>query len=353
MLKTGLNVIATNIYCGWRDCGIRGPAGNRAIRFANTSVPLANAWKYQEVPDRLIGPQLPWGSVHGMTLHHNGMVLPLGGHPFRGVVWYQGESDVHFGTPYYKATLPALMAEWRRQFGDPSLPFLIVQLPGYGAITTEPAAATWADLREAQRQAALADPHAAIAVTIDIGDPANLHPANKREVGRRLAIAARHLVYGERVPPSGPAVGSVTRRGARVIVTFRDVSGALSMRAAAVSGFELCGPTQVSCRWAEARLDGSSLVLKDEEGSATQCGTPGGSPSARCTTARVCPPARSKWQSARTQAAVSGETIRPERPRWGRWATVSANGPAPASRQRAAGYPPLCSRMPQSPSADR
>ena len=115
VLKTGLNVIATNIYCGWRDCGIRGPAGNRAIRFANTSVPLANAWKYQEVPDRLIGPQLPWGSVHGMTLHHNGMVLPLGGYPFRGVVWYQGESDVHFGTPYYKATLPALMAEWRRQ----------------------------------------------------------------------------------------------------------------------------------------------------------------------------------------------------------------------------------------------
>jgi len=85
-------------------------------------------------------------------------------------------------------------------------------------------------------------------VTIDIGDPTNLHPANKREVGRRLAIAARHLVYRERVPASGLSVASVKRRGTQVIVSFRDVSGALSMRDAAVSGFELCGPTQVSCR---------------------------------------------------------------------------------------------------------
>jgi len=73
-----------------------------------------------------------------MTLDHNGMVLPLAGYTFRGVVWYQGESDVHFGTSYYKATLPALIAEWRSQFGDPSLPFLIVQLPGYGPTPWSP-----------------------------------------------------------------------------------------------------------------------------------------------------------------------------------------------------------------------
>jgi sialate O-acetylesterase len=68
VLKAGVNVVTTNIYCGWRDCGMRGPAENRAIRFAdNTTVPLSNPWKYQEVPDRLIGPRLPWGSA-GATL---------------------------------------------------------------------------------------------------------------------------------------------------------------------------------------------------------------------------------------------------------------------------------------------
>jgi len=73
-LKAGLNVIVTNVYCGWRDCGLRGPADNRAVRFAdNTRVPLSNPWTYQEVADGAIGPRLPWGSVHGMTLRYNGM----------------------------------------------------------------------------------------------------------------------------------------------------------------------------------------------------------------------------------------------------------------------------------------
>jgi sialate O-acetylesterase len=98
LLKAGVNVITTNVYCGWRDCGIRGPAENRAIRFEdNTSVPLSNPWKAKEVPDGLIGPRLPWGATHGVTLHHNGMVSPVGAYTFRGAVWYQGESDVHFG----------------------------------------------------------------------------------------------------------------------------------------------------------------------------------------------------------------------------------------------------------------
>ncbi|MEO8482461.1 MAG: sialate O-acetylesterase, partial [Acidobacteriota bacterium] len=218
-LKAGVNVVTTNVYCGWRDCGVRGAAENRAVRFADgTTVPLSNSWKYKEVSDGLIGPQLPWGSVHGMTLDYNGMIRPIGAYVFRGAVWYQGESDVHFGIENYRATLLGMMAEWRRQFGDPALPFLIVQLPGYGPTPERPTANTWADLREAQRQTALADTHTAIAVTVDIGDPADLHPTNKREVGRRLSIAARHLMYGEAIPPSGPVVARVARRGANAVI---------------------------------------------------------------------------------------------------------------------------------------
>jgi sialate O-acetylesterase len=98
-------------------------------------------------------------------------------------------------------------------------------------------------------------------VTVDIGDPANLHPGNKREVGRRLAIAARHLIYGDQAPPSGPMVAGATRKGRDVIVSFRDVTAALTLRDGGPSGFELCGATQASCRWAEARVNGATVVL--------------------------------------------------------------------------------------------
>ncbi|MEO8077430.1 MAG: sialate O-acetylesterase [Acidobacteriota bacterium] len=263
VLTAGVNLIAINVYCGWLDCGIRGPAENRAIRFGDgTSGSLSNPWKYQEVANGWIGPQLPWGSVHGATLDHNGMILPVGAYGFRAAVWYQGESDVNYAGRYTAALL-AMMADWRRQFAAPDLPFLLVQLPGYGGVPAQPMAAPWADLREAQRQVALADAHTAVAVTVDIGDPANLHPTNKREVGRRLAIAARHLIYGEPIAPSGPVVARVTRRGPDVVVSMRDVTGALTIRGGGSSGFELCGATQATCRRADARVEGSSIVLSN------------------------------------------------------------------------------------------
>ena len=174
-----------------------------------------------------------------------------------------------------------MIAERRRQFEDPDLPFLLVQLPGYGPISKQPTFSTWASLREAQRHTALADKHAAIVVTVDIGDPADLHPTNKREVGRRLSIAARHLIYGERIPPSGPMVTRIRRRGSDVVVSFRDVSGVLTMRRPIPSGFELCGDTAASCRWADARVEGASVLLSNAAGATRVRYAWGGSP--------VCP----------------------------------------------------------------
>jgi len=263
ILKEGVNVIATNIFCSWRNCGIRGPAENRAIHFGDgTSARLSNPWRYQEVPDSRIAPQLPWGPTHGVTMDYNGMVSPIGAYGFRGVVWYQGESDIYFAGQY-KVTLLAMMADWRRHFEQPELPFLIVQLPNYGQPSPQPTSSVWADVREAQRQAALQDKHAALTVNVDIGDAANLHPTNKAELGRRLALAARKLIYGEPVPPSGAVVDSVKRRGSDVVVTFRDVTGALSSRGTQPTGFELCGTSQSSCRSTVMRIESATVVLPD------------------------------------------------------------------------------------------
>jgi sialate O-acetylesterase len=213
-----------------------------------------------------------------MTQQYNGMIAPLGAYTFRGAVWYQGESDVHFPGSYYKSTLLGMMAERRAQFENPDLPFLLVQLPGYGPIQAQPASSTWATVRDAQRQAALADKHAALTVTLDLGDPADLHPTNKREVGRRLSIAARHLIYGERIPPSGPVVDAVRRHGSAVMISFRDVTGALMLRSDGPGGFELCGDTQASCRWADARVEGASVTLSNAAGATRVRYGWGGSP---------------------------------------------------------------------------
>lgn len=158
------------------------------------------------------------------------------------------------------------MSDWRQQFGM-TLPFLIVQIPDYGPTPTEPMESLWSDIREAQRKTVEADPHAALVVTVDIGDPKLLHPANKQELGRRLSIAARHLLYGETVAPSGARVASAQRDGNQVSVAFRDVTGALVAYNGEPNAFELCD-TSV-CRWARGTLAGNRVILPDA-GNATR-----------------------------------------------------------------------------------
>jgi sialate O-acetylesterase len=271
VLKEGRNVIVSNIFCSWRNCGFRGPDENRVIRFADGGIAvLRNPWRYKQMSDKddIIAPQLPWGVTHGATMDYNGMVAPIGAYGFRAAVWYQGESNIYF-PEHYRTTLGALMADWRRQFEKPALPFLVVQVPNYGAFSDAPNASTgWSQVREAQRLAVKDDAHAALTVNIDIGDPASLHPTNKQELGRRLAIAARHAVYGENIPPSGPEVAGAARTGSTVTVRFTGTNGKLVGRSG-VNGFELCGATQASCRFAHGDIKDGSVVLANA-GSATR-----------------------------------------------------------------------------------
>ncbi|HVV28442.1 MAG TPA: sialate O-acetylesterase [Rhizomicrobium sp.] len=257
VLRPGENVIVTNIFCSWRNCGMSGPAETRAIRFDDgTSVPLAGPWRYAQVPD-LIAPQIPWGPTHGVSMDYNGMIAPIGPYAFRAAIWYQGESNIYFAG-HYQATLTAMMADWRRLFGA-GLPFLIVQIPGYGPIPIAPVESGWSDVREAQRRAAGADANAAYIVTVDIGDPKVLHPTNKQEIGRRLARAARHLVYGAPEPASGPKPASVSRNGGSASVSFVDVTGNLVSYSGDPNAFELC--EQKTCRFVSARIEGSNRVV--------------------------------------------------------------------------------------------
>jgi sialate O-acetylesterase len=263
LLQAGDNVVVVNVHDFWGPGGIHGPADQRAVLLADgTRIPLTD-WEYQMVPaGQLWPPHAPWESLNGVSVLYNAMIAPLGKYGLRGVAWYQGEANAGLDDARrYQPLLAAWMADWRRQFDAP-LPFLIVQLANFGPLASVPVDSGWARLRDAQRRAVAADGNAALAVTIDIGNRDDIHPANKQEVGRRLARAARHVVYGEKITASGAQPASARPAGADVVVTFEDVEGSLKVIGSAdPAGFELCGATQDTCRFVPAKLQGGGQVL--------------------------------------------------------------------------------------------
>src|SRR5262249_6715964 len=139
-----------------------------------------------------------------ITGMYNGMIAPLVPFALKGVLWYQGEAN---GPRWlqYRRLLPALIADWRERFQVGDFPFLIVSLANYNPEQTKPIEPGWAETRESQWRTVRRVPNTGLAMTIDIGEPKDIHPRNKQEVGRRLALTARRLVYGEKdVVYSGP-----------------------------------------------------------------------------------------------------------------------------------------------------
>jgi sialate O-acetylesterase len=162
---------------------------------------------------------------------HNGMIAPLEPFAFRGVIWYQGESNS--GQPLsYQKLLPAMIADWRKVWGE-TLPFLFVQLASYR--NTHPA------FREAQHHIWDNTPRTAMVVTTDVGDASNIHPTRKRPVGERLALAARAVAYGEQIDHSGPVFKDVKFDGTRAIISFTHVGKGLLAKEGDLTGFTLAG----------------------------------------------------------------------------------------------------------------
>jgi sialate O-acetylesterase len=267
LLHAGDNVLVINVLCNYGGGGLLEGGARRAVQLTDgRSIPLDGPWEYRIAPSAIgYPPRAPWESVGGLTSLYNAMIAPLGHYALRGALWYQGESNTGEAESY-PALLAGLMADWRHQFGA-ALPFLIVQLPNYGKLSAAPEESGWAELREAQRQTVAKDPHAGLTVTIDIGDAHNLHPTNKQDVGRRLALAARHVIYGESIAPSGPVALSAVRADGRVVVGFGDVENHLVTYSHDTPiGFELCGDGPGTCQFAEARLEGTRVVLGSRNG---------------------------------------------------------------------------------------
>ena len=263
VFKAGRNVIAMRVLGGDNGGGLTGTPEQRAIKTSDgATIPLSAPWKYK-LGMRAKGlsvPAAPWDVPTSLTTLYNAMIAPLSGLKFKLAAFYQGESNAGNGKEY-ETLLPLMIADWRKTFGQPELPFLVAQLSSYGAVTTTPVNSGWAQLREAQAKTVRQDRHAGLAVTIDVGDRWDIHPSQKTVVGDRLARAARAVAYGEAITPGGPEATSVRRSGDDLVVTFKNTNGGLRTYSADQAlGFETCAGTV--CRYALASPRGETVVLK-------------------------------------------------------------------------------------------
>jgi sialate O-acetylesterase len=186
---------------------------------------------------------------------YNAMIAPLTRLPIRGAIWYQGESNASVErAPLYERLFTTMIRDWRQAWGQGDFPFLFVQLANFKAPN-----AKWPELRDAQRRT-LALANTGMAVTIDIGDPNDIHPKNKQDVGTRLALAARAIAYGEKLDYSGPMFRTAVPEGSSLRIWFDHIAAGLSARGGALKGFEVAG-NDGKFVGAEARIDGNTVVV--------------------------------------------------------------------------------------------
>ncbi|MGD8779410.1 MAG: sialate O-acetylesterase [Ignavibacteria bacterium] len=195
---------------------------------------------------------------------YNAMIAPLLDYQMKGVIWYQGESNA--GRPVeYRKLFPALIKDWQKNWNKSDFPFLFVQLPNFMEAKTEPSESNWALLREAQLKT-LSLPNTAMAVAIDIGEGNDIHPLNKKDVGKRLALAARKVAYGEKdVVYSGPIYQSMVIEGNKVILTFSNSGTGLTAKENdELKGFAIAGHDK-NFVWANAKIQDNKVVVWNDE----------------------------------------------------------------------------------------
>ena len=209
-------------------------------------------------------PRPPRGPGHPHTPSglYNAMIAPLIPYAIGGAIWYQGESNASRAYQY-RELFPTMIECWRRSWGQGDFPFLFVQLANFMAVKPEPGDSAWAELREAQSMT-LNRPNTGMAVIIDIGEADNIHPKNKQDVGKRLALWALAKTYGRDVVYSGPIYESMQRQGNKTVLRFDHVGGGLVAKGGQLKGFAIAGDDRRFV-WADARIEGDTVIVSSEK----------------------------------------------------------------------------------------
>ncbi|MEP6950612.1 MAG: sialate O-acetylesterase, partial [Ginsengibacter sp.] len=194
----------------------------------------------------------------------NAMIAPLVNYTIKGVIWYQGEGNT--ARPYdYHELFASMIGDWRKNWKQGTFPFLYVQLPNFGEANNQPSESNWAELREQQLKT-LSVPNTAMVVAIDLGEWNDLHPLNKKDVGKRLALAAENLTYGDKnIVFSAPVYQSMKIDKNRVIIAFANVaSGLITKNGGALKQFAVADSNKKFI-WADAKIEGNKVIVWNDE----------------------------------------------------------------------------------------
>jgi len=267
LLHPGRNVVAIRVLRTKLNGGFRAKPEAFNIELGDgVRIPLAGTWKARlslsaKPPQPL---PLDWENYPTMpTVLHNGMLAPLAPFGIAGALWYQGEAN-QMKPEQYRRLLPALIADWRRAFGQGDFPFFVISLPVFMKRSPDRIGDGWAGIRDAQLDTVRRVPNTGLVVTVDTGNPDDIHPTDKAPVGERAALAALAGHYGLPIEGQGPLVERVEPAEGSLRIRFIHAAGGLVMKGASLGEFVVAGADRVWHR-AQARIDGESLVLSCPE----------------------------------------------------------------------------------------
>ena len=265
VLRSGRNVIAVRLDAPEGNGGFVKDKPYKVVGDA-AEIDLTGTWKYMVATDQ---DQIKTyetkqaASVPISSGLYNGMIYPLRNYKIKGVIWYQGESNVERPSEY-GSLMASLIDGWRKLWNMPDMPFLLVQLPNFMEKEKHPSDCGWARIREAQLNAFKTIPNTSLAVTYDVGEWNDIHPLNKKAVAQRLFLGARKLAYGENIISSGPVYRSMKIDGDKIIITFEKTGSGLKSKDGPLKHFAIAGADRHFV-WAEAVIRGNKVVVSSPE----------------------------------------------------------------------------------------
>lgn len=246
----------------WYGLGLMGNTEDLYVSAGTDKISLATGWKI--LPSFADKHEYVHSSNNLGTTIYNSMIAPLVPFAIRGALWYQGESNA--GRAYqYRKSFPLMINDWRKQWND-NFSFYFVQLSSFGDYQTSNQGSNWGELREAQTMT-LSLPKTGMAVTTDIGNPKDIHPTNKQDVGHRLAINALKFDYNQEVLPSGPMYESVKFEDGKAILSFKYIGKGLMAKDkfGYLKGFEIAGEDK-TFYYAKADIVGDKVIVHHPKG---------------------------------------------------------------------------------------
>lgn len=257
LVKSGENTIAVRVAMLWGGGGLNLPAEALYVTDGASKISLAGKWLYKKDLETAFPKILNY--QYYPTVLFNAMINPVIPYGIKGFLWYQGESNA--GEAYnYRKLFPMMITDWRQRWQQGNLPFLFVQLANFMKTKPLPAESEWAELREAQTLT-LSLPNTGMASAIDIGEADDIHPKNKQEVGRRLALIANKTVYKQAGIASGPQYKNFQKEGSRIRINFTNAGSGLSTKdAKELKGFAIAGKDK-KFYWAKAIIEGNVVIV--------------------------------------------------------------------------------------------